>query len=256
MVCKAKRFTVGQDRVSFSAKGANVICCRSVYPELKQLYEQHHWIYDYCFTKPEMTIIRGRKPVLMSSIGGIDCIVKRHYHGGLLAGVTQNLFWGKARLLNALKTADYLSENNIDTPSYIFVTWRKSLIWSQYESATVCYHDGRDAAEYLFSSSESKQSNRDLLSVARKIGVFIKNLHKANFFHRDLNLMNIYIKNDSRTAVLDLDKCSPPKSHLSCKAKKRNLNRLVRSVRKIGRTHPPQYVESIVCALRQGYEEV
>lgn len=240
---------------SFSTKDTHVTCCPSVYSELKRFYDQHNWIYNYYLDQCDVVQLKGRQPVLIHKISGINCLIKKHYHGGFFAPLTREWFWGKTRLLNALKAADFLVQNNIETPSYIFATWRKYTVGTKYESGVIFYSDGQDAADYFFRSDTIQKPDNQVLRMAKRLGSFIRRLHDIDFYHKDLNLMNLYIKGDGQIAILDLDKCVPPMRSLSLRMKTRNLNRFCRSVCKIGQNHTTKYVEWIIRVVRDGYEK-
>lgn len=245
---------MSEDRTHFVMNGTNIVCKTSLRDDLEKMYNHHEWVYEWLKDQPGVRRLRGRYPVFGAKLFGEDCIVKRHFHGGVFAHFATDRFIGSDRLLNAMKSADYLLEKKIITPEYRFIAWRSSRVWTRYESCVVWFTTGMDAAKFFFSSKQQKNAAY-IVSRAKQIGAFIHRLHDVNFYHQDLNLMNLLLIDNKQIAVLDLDKCLPPDSSLPDHMKNKNLYRLYRSVRKLGRQHSVKYVESIIQALRKGYEE-
>lgn len=245
---------MSEERIQFPACSAQVVCKKSLREELRKIYCQHDWVYDWIKNQTGVKEFQGRRPVLGAKIFGQDCIVKRHYHGGVFAPLTTDRFFGSDRLLNAMKSADYLLEKNILTPEYQFVAWRKSTLWTRYESCVTWITAGVDTAKLFFKYKQEKNI-AFIASIAKQVGAFVSKMHQANFYHSDLNLMNFLSIDNKEIAILDLDKCAPPDGPLPDRKKIQNLDRLFRSVRKLGENHPVKYVDTIIQALQKGYED-
>lgn len=245
---------MSEERIQFPIGGAQVVCKKSLRDELLKIYSQGDWAYEWVKNQPGVKEFQGRRPVLGAKIFGQDCIVKRHYHGGVFAPVTADRFFGSDRLLNAMKSADYLLEKNILTPEYQFIAWRKSTLWTRYESCVVWITPGVDAAKLFFKYKQEKNI-AFIASISKQIGAFVSKMHQADFDHRDLNLMNFLSVGNKEIAILDLDNCRPPDKPLADRKKIQNLDRLFRSVRKLGQNHPVKYVDTIILSIQKGYEE-
>jgi tRNA A-37 threonylcarbamoyl transferase component Bud32 len=228
------------------------ICNPSLVSELKKVYCEHDWVYDFVSKQSDTRVLRGRHPVLLATIANSDCVVKRHFHGGFLAKITRDCLMSPSRVLNAMLAADYLIDKGILTPVYQFVSWRTSVVCTRAESGVKFIPDGTDAADYLFGQTDDT-SLESIQIVSKKIGEVVRRLHNANFIHCDLNLMNLLVTKTGHIYVLDLDKSSRPQAQVTHRQCRANLARLFRSVRKIGLQHSLELVNLVLDGIEKGY---
>jgi len=238
-------------RVRFKVGNHTVISDPSFQKVLTEIYLKDDSVYSWIQKYSDTIKLRGRIAVYAGQLADRQVLLKRLSHGGLLAPVTQDIFLSPDRLLDTIKTTDYLLEHSILTPEIIFVAWQPGKIGIRCESAVEYIPDSIDASEYFFNKDNSLPENSS--DIAAGIGNLVHQLHDLDFLHPDLNLMNFLIARGNNILLLDLDKASPPSNKLTRLQKQRNFARLIRSVRKQGNNY--SFVESVVDSITSGYGE-
>lgn len=239
---------------TFDVGEFHIVCAHELADELKRIYRDGSPVYDRLAGMPGTSVLRGRIPVMCGAVGDRVCVVKRLSHGGIFAVVTGDRFLTPKRLLAGMKSAEYLESNGILTPRYLFAAWRRIGMWIRCESGIDYLEGGRDAASLLFDETLCRTDETGCIRHAESIGATVRRLHACRFIHPDLNLMNFLVLNDGRIAVLDLDKASPPGGDPGPGRCRRNLARLIRSIRKIGAPADAGHrTETIVASVRRGY---
>lgn len=226
------------------------VCRPELADDLARAYETHKWIYDSFARQERVESLRGRRPVLAGNLGGRTVVVKRLFHGGRLANLWKDRFLGTGRITSHIPLADYLNGHGIATPRVLFASWRSSWGVVRGEVGFEKLAAGVDADRYFFVSEEPPE---DWNETAEKIGQLVASMHRLNFLHSDLNVMNLYIGPGEQIYVLDLDNSPLPNGLLGAGSRRRNLERLERSIRKQGRERARDYVEAVVEAVRHAY---
>ncbi len=226
------------------------LCRPELAEDLARAYEEHTWVYDAFVHQAGVQSFRGRRPVLAGELGGNQVVVKRLFHGGSVARLWKDRFLGPGRITSHIPLAEYLNSHGIATPRVLFTSWRRSWGLVRGEVGFEKLAGGVDADRYLFVSEEPPG---DWSETAGRIGRLVADMHRLNFLHNDLNLMNIHIGPGDQIYVLDLDNSALPNGSIPAGARSRNFERLVRSIRKQGRGQVREYVESIIETVRHAY---
>jgi tRNA A-37 threonylcarbamoyl transferase component Bud32 len=226
------------------------LCRPEIAEDLALTYESHTWIYDAFEEQRGVQSLRGRRPVLAGQLGETDVVVKRLSHGGTVANLWKDRFLGSGRITSHIPLAEYLTSHGIATPRVLFASWRRSWGVVRGEVGFEKLAGGVDADRYLFVSDEPPE---DWNETAERIGRLVADMHRLNFLHSDLNLMNIHIGPGDQIYILDLDNSALPNGSIPAGARRRNFERLVRSIRKQGRGQAHEYVESIIETVRHAY---
>lgn len=226
------------------------LCRQEFQAALTATYARHRWVYDALLEHRDAVLLRGRRPVVSGVLGGVRVVVKRIYHGGVLACIGRDAFLTSRRARLQVELAEYLSQRGIATAPVVFTSWRRTRGFVRCEAGFEEIPGGIDADQYFFGRSTLPESWE---SHASEIGTLVARLHQIGFLHADLNLMNFLFGRDGRTYILDLDKTNLPKRSLSNRQRDRNLDRLERSIRKQGRTHLASVVEGIIRRIRFSY---
>lgn len=226
------------------------LCREDIAPDVARIYDERAWVYDALRDRQDVTLLRGRHPVLTGPIGPVQAVVKRLYHGGAMAPILGDRFFSHARIRNHITVTRFLRDRGIATPPVLFVSWRRVNGLVRGELATEMIGAGADADDYLFAGAQPD----DWQDLATKIGAMTAALHRLDFYHRDLNLMNFYFTAQKEVFILDLDKSVVTAAKLTPDQRATNLARLERSVRKQGREREPEYVEAVVREIHSAYE--
>lgn len=245
----------GRDaRITFTAGDLTCLCREALAAELRALYARHRWIYDMLQSDPRSEVLRGRRPVMSGTLpGGTALVVKRLHHGGVFAPVTGDRFLSAARLHSLVEAADRLGAAGVATPAALFVSWRRESGFVRGEAATERIAGARDASELLFGASDGLPLRWREFAAA--VGELVRRLHASGAVHGDLNLMNLLFPAVGPPMVLDLDKVRFRTPPLPAAVRRRNLGRLLRSVRKQGRSLPAGDVEAVAAAVVAAYED-
>lgn len=240
-----------RQKSAHSTSGVVSCLCRpELAGDLALAYEMHTWVYDAFARQAGVESLRGRRPVLAGELGGRTIVVKRLFHGGAVANLWKDRFLGAGRITGHIALADFLNRRGIATPRVLFASWRRSWGLVRGEVGFEKLSGGVDADRYFFVSEEPP---KDWNETAGRIGRLVASMHRQNFLHSDLNLMNLHVGPGDEIYVLDLDNSAVPNGLIGAAARRRNLERLERSIRKQGRERARDYVEAVVHAIRHAY---
>ena len=158
--------------------------------------------------------------------------IRRSLHGGWLGPLWRGYRAGLGRLENEIELTARLHAAGAPVPEPAFVIAKRDGISWRAAFCTVHIEDAVDAIRFL----QSGPQNVTLQNAAQAAGRAVANLHRLGLRHGDLHLGNLLIReqqHDCQAWVIDLDgsHLGPP---LSAKEKRRQLNRLCRSLKKRG----------------------
>lgn len=174
-----------------------------------------------------------------SALGSIDpgdgrkerWIVRRFAHGGALRSLGERVFLDPARPFRECLAARRLAAAGVPTPRVVAarairdtVGWRLALVSVRVEGVV----DGAVWLERWRAGELDRSATRRL---AERVGGLVGDLHRVGFEHTDLHPRNLLVAEDlARALVLDLDRgrFGP----FDDRARRRNLRRLLRSVRR------------------------
>lgn len=109
---------------------------------------------------------------------------------------------------------------------------------------------GEDAAACIFGEHGTAAGWEGVIDAVAQL---VAALHRGGVYHHDLNLRNFLLTPQGRVLILDVDKVSLRCRPLGPLARRRNLARLVRSVRKLGRAAGAPWLEQVVARLHRSY---
>jgi len=161
---------------------------------------------------PGVHTFSGRGSCYSIPVGTSDRVVLRHYHhGGLLAPLTGDLFWGPTpRPLVEMQVSEQLRSRGVLTPEVLGMFWRYCGLWF-YEADLVTREvtSSVDLAKYLLSSWNVPAQKKQRRQVIETVGRALLGMHEAGLDHPDLNLRNLLVQRVGQHIdiwVLDLDK--------------------------------------------------
>lgn len=238
------------NRVRWQRGDLTCWCVPELEETLRSVYTESVWVYDALLGRADARVLPGRRPVVTAPLGPICAVVKRLFHGGALAPLTGDRFLSPLRFLTNLRAVDELAAAGIPTPRIVFVAWRRIAGWVRGEIGSELVPGARDASDILFGAEELPPEWPALVD---DIAGLVRRLHAAGVLHRDLNLRNFLIATDGQVSILDLDKVRRFPGGLPAGLRRRNLDRLVRSVHKQGRTAAPEAAARVVSRLEATY---
>jgi len=185
------------------------------------------------FGKPSPDL-KGRTPLLSVLLKeGTGMVIRCYSHGGLLRGLTGDLYLLGSRSFQELALTEEIRSSGIPTVHPVGAVHRRVFLFF-YKAYFMSLEipDARDAVKYLLKMG-LHPSREDLIKkrkMIHSVGRLVLQFHQAGFFHRDLQLKNILVAGD-RPHLIDFDR-SYRKKVLTLGERINNLLRLNRSVEK------------------------
>ncbi len=179
--------------------------------------------------------------------------VLRHYRrGGAIARLSRDRYlWGgeaRVRSVAELRLLETLQARGLPVPAPIAAAWWRDA--ATYRAAIIVARI--PGTHTLASELSSGVDNEGGWNAA---GGMIARFHDAGLEHGDLNAHNILFDANGKPWLIDFDK-----SHLHPTADRRraeaNMERLERSIRKVGAGQSPDDLQRVVDAVRAGYRSV
>ena len=160
-------------------------------------------------------------------------VVRRYSHGGLLRGITRDLYLFGSRSFREAALTEEIRTSGIPTVHLVGAIHRRVFPFF-YKSYLLSLEipSARDLAQY-FQKLGPRPSGEPLLAkrkVIRSAGLLLRQFHRSGFFHADLQLKNFLVSGDN-LFLIDFDR-SYRKEKLSNSEVVKNLLRLNRSAEK------------------------
>ncbi len=163
-----------------------------------------------------------------------DALVRTYYHGGLFRKVTGELFFTwPARPFRELVITEQIRERGIPTLEILAAIVEKC--WGPFYRGWLVTRE-LGGAEDLWTALKKGPQFRYRTSLLQAAAQSVRQMHREGVYHADLNLKNILIRRESdkiRAYLIDFDKARLYPNGIPLSQAKRNLNRLLRSARKL-----------------------
>ena len=184
---------------------------------------------------------RGRAGIVSFPLGdtGATMMVRRYMHGGLLAAVTRDLYFGPERALEELDVAEVAHKGGVRTtePLGVLLQEESGPFWRlAYLSMEV--GNSEDLIHYCCRLTDYPPETAALekRGVIREAARQIRKMHDIGIFHGDLHLKNLLLQRQAsdtpKVYIIDFDRAKAGPS-LSVEERFKNLARLARSIRKV-----------------------
>lgn len=164
---------------------------------------------------------------------GQRMVLRRYLHGGLLRGVTRDLYVLGYRSFQELTLTEEIRKAGIPTIRPIGAV-HQSLIFPFYRAYLLTLEIPGARNSLQFFQDIGSRSPGEVLALKRKIirmaGRLVRQFHDSGFFHADLQLRNFLIV-DHRVLLIDFDR-SLRMPNLPERTRIKNLLRLNRSLDK------------------------
>jgi len=168
---------------------------------------------------------------------GLDMVLRRYRHGGLLGRATGALYLGPGRALDELQVAARAEALGAPVPHVVcLVLWP---VLGPLWSALIGTREER-GARHLLELAHDLEPDSARAELARETGQAVKRLHDAGVEHRDLQLRNVLAVQSTpsaqrRIVVIDLDRAVyHAQGSVPVRRRAANLGRLFRSALKNG----------------------
>ena len=186
-------------------------------------------LYRWAAAQPGRREFTGRGAAFGVTLGGQSAVVRHARHGGLLAPLLADRFWGAPRFYREAELSRTLARQRVRTPAVLAgVTYRTGPFF-RADVATAAV-EGADLVELFYGPSPPAGAARD--AVLGAVGALVRALHDAGFVHPDLQLRNLLVRGADggrpEAWLLDVDTCRPMRAGGDTD-RARNLDRLYRS---------------------------
>jgi 3-deoxy-D-manno-octulosonic acid kinase len=180
--------------------------------------------------------------------GGLRAVVRPYRRGGWLARVVHDTYVGwRARPLRELAATVEASRRGVAVADVLAarveggVVYRGALVTAEVPDTTPLIDALRAAPDAAARAA-----------LAASAGAAVGRMHVAGIAHADLNLTNLLARAGAVVAIVDFDRAAVMPRPLGQAARRRNLRRLARSLRKLdpgGTVHDA----TVVAAFRVSY---
>jgi 3-deoxy-D-manno-octulosonic acid kinase len=176
---------------------------------------------------------RGRLRRVRFENGG-DVLLRAYHHGGFFRRVTGKCFFTwPARPFRELVITEKVRQRGIPTLDILAAFVERS--WGPFYHGWLVTRE-LGGAEDLWMVLRKGLYTGDGRSLLQAVARGIRQMHLHGVYHADLNLKNILVRRENRgisVYVIDFDKARLYPGGVPLEQANRNLNRLLRSVRKL-----------------------
>jgi len=164
--------------------------------------------YGYAEHHPQARTFTGRGVAYAVPLpeGAADVVIRRSRHGGLLAALTGDKFFGATRAPKELEISLTLQRRGVPTPEVVaYATYPADALRRRADVVTREVPHSRDLLAALTGADASVK-----VAAAKATGQLLRQLAEAGARHPDLNVKNILLANAANGAfeayVLDVDR--------------------------------------------------
>jgi len=219
---------------------AHAVCLTEAVRAIAHAVAEAGTLYAYAERHPERLAFAGRAPTYAAPLpGGAGRVVVRHaWHGGLLRGLTRDLYLPPTRAPGELWTSEWLRAAGVRTPRMVaYVRYPAPLGLRRVDVATELVPEGRDLAAVLRPDPDDHHAAALRAGWVEATAELVAGLCRLGARHPDLNLKNVLLAPDdagaTRAWVLDVDVVRggrrPPDGRAIERAYRANVERLDRS---------------------------
>ena len=186
-------------------------------------------LYGWAAVQPGRREFTGRGAAFGVTLGGQGVVVRHARHGGLLAPLLGDLFWGQPRFYREATLSRTLTRERVRTPAVLAGVVYRAGPCHRADVVTAAV-EGVDLVELFYGERPPAGAARDAALGA--IGALVRRMHDAGFVHPDLQLRNLLVRGADGARpeawLLDVDTCCPIRAGDDA-GRARNLDRLYRS---------------------------
>ncbi|NIO11365.1 MAG: phosphotransferase [Deltaproteobacteria bacterium] len=165
---------------------------------------------------------------------GEHALVRTYFHGGLLRKITGRYFFTwPARPFKELVVTESVRERGIPTLDVLAAVVERC--WGPVYRGWLVTRELAGAQD-LWSALKSVTQFRHRTLLLQAAAMSVRQMHREGVYHADLNLKNILIRQENeemKAYLIDFDKARLFPREIPAPRAKRNLNRLLRSARKL-----------------------
>jgi len=179
---------------------------------------------------------QGREPLKFFTLpNGERGLIRAYYHGGTLRKITGQLFFTwPPRPFRELSITEELRRRGISTVEVYGAC--VETVWGPFYRGWLITRELAEAQDLWVACQSGMIRELGVSVCLRAVAKSLRALHNEGVYHRDLNLRNILVRLEPEGVkgyIIDFDKATLLLSRLPPPLVKKNLNRLLRSARKL-----------------------
>jgi len=214
---------------TWTFEGGAAAARRDVAAAVRQALATGGTLYRWAAAQPDRTTYVGRGEAYGVALGGLPVVVRHARHGGLLAPLLADRFWGRPRFEREAELSRLLAKGGVRTPALLAGVRYRAGLGHRADVATEQVA-GVDLVELFFGERPPAGAARSAALDA--LGRLVRRLHDLGWVHPDLQLRNLLLSDPGGSAphawLLDVDTCRPMRGDPDAE-RARNLARFYRS---------------------------
>ncbi len=184
----------------------------------------------------EAVSFQGRGALYILRLGdGQNALVRRYRHGGWLRRLTGDYFFTwPPRPFKELSMIEEAARRGVPTLEVLGACVER--VWGPFYRGWLVTRELREGHDLWAALQNRLYGSGSTDSIFRAVAKSIRRMHRRGICHGDLNLKNILVRleeNEFRSYVIDLDKATLFSSGTPLRKARKNLDRLLRSARKL-----------------------
>ncbi|HXY70431.1 MAG TPA: lipopolysaccharide kinase InaA family protein [Gemmatimonadales bacterium] len=217
------------DFETWTFEGGAAAARRDVAPAVRQALAAGGTLYGWAAARPDRATFLGRGEAYGVALGGTAAVVRHARHGGLLAPLLGDRFWGRPRFEREADLSRRLAAGGVPTPALLAAVRYRAGLGHRADVATEQVA-GADLVELFYGAEPPAGAART--AVLDVLGRLVRRLHDLGWVHPDLQLRNLVVSDPAARAprawLLDVDTCRPMRGDADAE-RARNLARFYRS---------------------------
>ena len=197
----------------------------------------------------------GRTAAHYIELQGRACVLKQYRRGGLVRHLTSKLYvfqgLGNSRMWQEFKLLQTLRAKGLPVPRPVAALC--DVHPSMPLLPSMCYSGSliTERIDHTCTLAESLEQQAMDIDEWQQVGQLIRRFHDQQLYHADLNANNILWQERKQLFLIDFDKSHLKPAEADASWKQANLDRLLRSLRKL---QPRFFEESGWLKLLDGYQ--
>jgi 3-deoxy-D-manno-octulosonic acid kinase len=153
------------------------------------------------FSNPHDTLKRGRGTIKILSTNNGLLACRKYIHGGLLRGITGDIFFNENRAANELEIMIFLETHGFPVVRPCGYITKNNFLTKDLYLLTFFEENTRDFLEFMRLSPRKER-----LHAVKNLALLFSEMAKLGIYHPDLHLQNVLVTQKRKLMFLDFDK--------------------------------------------------
>lgn len=153
------------------------------------------------FSNPHDALKRGRGEIKILPMGNKLLACRKYIHGGLLRGITGDIFFSEKRAAAELEIMVFLEERGFPVVHPCGYITKNNLLTKDLYLLTLFEENAHDFLEFMRLSPRKER-----LRAVKNLALLFSEMAKLGIYHPDFHLQNVLVTQKRRILFLDFDK--------------------------------------------------